>query len=390
MPMNHGCAHTPSFVGHLLESTWANTTSDLSTLLKTVVHPNNWEQVKGVATHCSSGMVPLYEHFPALKKTYFDLELVYDGQSIADFMRINMWFPFMVTTIYAMGILQGSVLMKSRKPFDLGVPLAAWNFFLAAFSWFGVVRTMPRMLYNLNTFGFKYTVCTPAFESFGVGPSGFWATLFVLSKFPELVDTIFIVLRKKPLLFLHWYHHVTVLLFCWHAYATRTGSGLYFIAMNFTVHAVMYTYYGVKALENILTKTAPPKRAAKDATKAEKDAVAVKMKAWRKNVKVNLWPSFIPPMLITTMQLSQMVVGTAVCLAAIYYKFYDPTVDPAYALTDDGKCAVDTTNLIAGSLMYFSYFLLFLNFFINRCVVLCDRVAADVRPPPHLWRSRAL
>ena len=95
-------------------------------------------------------------------------------------------------------------------------------------------------------------------------------------------------------------------------------------------------------------------------------------------------------MLITTMQLSQMVVGTAVCLAAIYYKFYDPTVDPAYALTDDGKCAVDTTNLIAGSLMYFSYFLLFLNFFINRCVVLCDRVAADVRPPPHLWRSRAL
>ena len=34
--------------------------------------------------------------------------------------------------------------------------------------------------------------------------SGFWSSLFVLSKVPELGDTIFIVLRKQPLIFLHW------------------------------------------------------------------------------------------------------------------------------------------------------------------------------------------
>jgi elongation of very long chain fatty acids protein 6 len=37
------------------------------------------------------------------------------------------------------------------------------------------------------------------------------------------VDTLFIVLRKKPLIFLHWYHHITVLLFCWHAFATQSS-----------------------------------------------------------------------------------------------------------------------------------------------------------------------
>ena len=53
---------------------------------------------------------------------------------------------------------------------------------------------------------------------------------------PELGDTVFVVLRKKPLIFLHWYHHVTVLLYCWHSYYEQTTYGLYFICMNYTVH----------------------------------------------------------------------------------------------------------------------------------------------------------
>ena len=39
-------------------------------------------------------------------------------------------------------------------------------------------------------------------------------SFFTVSKVFELWDTFFIVVRKRPLILLHWYHHVTVLCVC--------------------------------------------------------------------------------------------------------------------------------------------------------------------------------
>jgi len=60
-----------------------------------------------------------------------------------------------------------------------------------------------------------------------VGPTGLWVGLFIFSKFPELLDTAFLVLQKKRVIFLHWFHHTTVLLYCWHAYHNRIGPGIW-------------------------------------------------------------------------------------------------------------------------------------------------------------------
>ena len=126
------------------------------------------------------------------------------------------------------------------KPFGLKGPLAVWNLLLALFSFVGFLRTAPHLINFLSRNGFYASVCIPAETNYGNGAVGLWTMLFIWSKVPELFDTAFVILRRKPLLFLHWYHHATVLMYCWHSYATGSSAGLYFIAMNYGVHALMY------------------------------------------------------------------------------------------------------------------------------------------------------
>ncbi len=127
-----------------------------------------------------------------------------------------------------------------------------------------------------------------------------WSKLF------ELADTAFLVVRKKPLLFLHWFHHVTVLLFTWYCQvAARSHAPLFYTLMNAVVHALMYCYYAFAACR-----------------------------------------IFFPfPQLLTMLQLAQMVVGAVVAVQS-------------------GSCPEDATLYWAGIAMYSSYFALFLQFFL--------------------------
>jgi len=78
-----------------------------------------------------------------------------------------------------------------------------------------------------------------------------WIYYFNFSKVFEFLDTAFIVLRKKPLIFLHYYHHVATMLYCWWGIIVMpfvNCTGWIFALMNLIVHSVMYTYYALTAL----------------------------------------------------------------------------------------------------------------------------------------------
>jgi len=254
---------------------------------------------------------------PWLKATYTDLEKNYNPLMILHFMQANPVVPIIACLLYGFFIVSGTKYMSNRDPCNWRTQLAIWNFSLSLFSFIGMARTAPQLFYNLSTLSLRDNLCVDPQITYGSGSTGMWVQLFVLSKFPELLDTLFIVIHKKKLIFLHWYHHVTVLLYCWHSYATTSPSGLFFVAMNYSVHAIMYGYYFLMAMK--------------------------------------LKPKWFNPIIVTIAQISQMFVGVVVTLVAFYYYKFD-----------ENDCQIQRKNNVAAFLMYGSYLFLFLQFFVGR------------------------
>mmetsp|Transcript_24788 Transcript_24788/g.41422 ORF Transcript_24788/g.41422 Transcript_24788/m.41422 type:complete len:314 (+) Transcript_24788:155-1096(+) len=247
---------------------------------------------------------------------WFEYERTFDGQQWIDFTREHADIPIFAVAAYLIIVFYVPTVLKNREKFNLKPAFAAWNLFLAVFSAVGLTRTVPHLWNAVQEHGFKWTICTDPAEWYNNGPCGLWVGLFIYSKIPELLDTVFLVLQKKRVIFLAWFHHTTVLLYCWHAYHNRIGPGLWFASANYTVHTVMYTYYFLMAAG--LHKLARPCAS-----------------------------------LITTLQIAQMMMGTTV---TAYSAIWSQTE----------QCKVDPANYKMGLAMYVSYFWLFAVLFINK------------------------
>lgn len=237
-------------------------------------------------------------------------ERAFDSVRSTRWMQENWFHSISSSFIYVLSIYIGQKLMESRKPFRLDNLLITWNLSLALFSLVGVIRMTPELLWSIRENSFEYSICT---ASFAQGVTGFWTEMFAMSKVVEFGDTVFIVLRKRPLLFLHWYHHITVLIYTWHAYKDHTASGRWFIWMNYTVHAFMYTYYALRAMRARLPRAAA--------------------------------------MMVTVLQILQMVGGVFIGASVFRIKLMGR------------ECQQTWNNLYFSFMIYFSYFLLFCNFF---------------------------
>ncbi|NWH99362.1 ELOV6 protein, partial [Tichodroma muraria] len=153
---------------------------------------------------------------------------------------------FVFSVIYFILIFGIQHFMKERRPFNLRAPLILWSFSLTLFSFTAACRIWKQMAFLLLTKGFKQSVCS---QSFYVHPvSKLWIYLFVLSKLVEMGDTLFIVLRKKKLIFLHWYHHFLTMILSWYGYKVMTSGIGWNAALNLSIHTVVYCYYTVTAL----------------------------------------------------------------------------------------------------------------------------------------------
>lgn len=257
----------------------------------------------------------------SLEWSYLQYEKCFHANYWVEWSRENPMVPIVAVILYATIIYTSYQYMKDKKPFNWKRAMALWNLGLSVFSFMCMIRSIPHLFHIMFTEGPRDLVCVKPTETYGHGSTGLWITLFVYSKIVEFGDTVFIVAHKKPLIFLHYWHHITVLLYSWFAFVRDVPSSVIFMAVNSTVHFIMYGYYFL---------------------------MTIKMK-----------PKWMNPFYITVFQLAQMVLGLFVTFSSLAAFNYQ---------TEETPCAIEKDTFIPCFMMYGSYFLLFLHFFIQRYV----------------------
>ncbi|XP_054160054.1 elongation of very long chain fatty acids protein 7-like [Oppia nitens] len=143
----------------------------------------------------------------------------------------------------------GPHLMANRKPFELRTVMFAYNVFMVLSNAYFFLLSIRWLGYGRRLFEFEFP--SAADKSAGTLQQIDETVLYAYTKFVDLVDTVFFVLRKKHshLTFLHLYHHFMVPVLGWAA--IKLGPTCQplavFAILNTLVHTIMYSYYALSA-----------------------------------------------------------------------------------------------------------------------------------------------
>lgn len=121
------------------------------------------------------------------------------------------------------------------------------NLFLSAFSFF----IFFAIVWDLLLLYLKYDFTTMFCDSEAKGAQGrivYFYYVFYLSKIYEFVDTFLLIFKRKPVIFLHRYHHFITLIMAYINLAAETSPQWVIILPNAMVHIIMYYYYALTTL----------------------------------------------------------------------------------------------------------------------------------------------
>ncbi|WFD20282.1 very-long-chain 3-oxoacyl-CoA synthase [Malassezia caprae] len=181
------------------------------------------------------------------------------------------------STLYVVVVIGGQALMRPFSP--VPARLVKWPFFFHNLL-LSLASLLLLVLYLEKEFGFigKHGV----HDALCYGPHFHDVEMYHIInyyfKYWEFMDTVFLVIKKKKLMFLHVYHHMATAALCYSQIVNETTLSWVIIALNLAVHVIMYGYYAMASV-----------------------GIRCPWKKW-----------------ITTGQIVQFVIDVAVCVYGIY------------------------------------------------------------------------
>jgi len=144
------------------------------------------------------------------------------------------------------------------KPLNINPITIPHNFIMCIYSfyaWIGIWLVLYQNLKKEN-FNLSLLICDPNHKI--MEGLSFWTYTFYLSKFVEYLDTVFLLLKAKPVMppensqyLLHIYHHAITAAIVWvtiHFHFSTAWTGP---LTNAGVHTLMYGYYFLAEMDKI-------------------------------------------------------------------------------------------------------------------------------------------
>lgn len=157
--------------------------------------------------------------------------------------------PFLASIFYLSSLYALKYFMKDRKALTLKGFTFVHNVILTVLSTVMFLGTSYGAYRKYQSQGFFHgLVCEQEAEPMH-GALFYWSYIFYLSKYYEYIDSYLLVLKKKPLIFLHVFHHFVMPYVCWAGLEGKWCMALWTSSFwNSFVHIWMYYYYAVSTL----------------------------------------------------------------------------------------------------------------------------------------------
>ncbi|KAN0066407.1 hypothetical protein ACQY0O_000501 [Thecaphora frezii] len=227
---------------------------------------------------------------------------------------LSAWTPISVALVYLVATHATNHRFGAGKPkptdlvkssYGLSQAVLGHNILLAVYSAWTFVNVAARLasyfgnaVLTGGASGLVNAYCTVPIHDASSKGLGIFVWLFYISKYYEIIDSVILILKGKPVSNLQSYHHAGAMACMWAAYRYSASAAFLFLSFNSLVHSLMYTYYSMTALK--LPFTGGLKRS------------------------------------MTTIQITQLVVGVQLAAAYLFIR-YNPLSYPQGSLPSTGR-----------------------------------------------------